>query len=311
VKTILWSLDAFPDQLDLHTKTVQWLQVLASGGWKNKLRIIPVYVLSPSQLSLPMEYGLPFIESYRENSEKALRQITSKLKIKGLQKGQVVVDRGSSTTSAAKTLISTAKKEKADLIVLGSHGRKGAKRFFLGSFAETLVLNSMIPVLVVTPQSKLPSQKSKVKKILFPTDLTRGHEIAFNKALKVSQSFGAQLTVMHALVSPVEPLLQSGVQMAGGGWVPVGAFFEKEASKKRKMLEGLEMKMKSEKVDGDILLIQNPTSSTDSIVQKAKKGYDLIFMAAQSGLIASLFLGSITRQVIREATVPIWTARGK
>lgn len=37
----------------------------------------------------------------------------------------------------------------ADLIVIGSHGRKGIKRMFLGSVAETILRNSNCPVLVV------------------------------------------------------------------------------------------------------------------------------------------------------------------
>lgn len=37
----------------------------------------------------------------------------------------------------------------ADLIVLGSHGRTGLPRFFLGSVAEGVIRNSAVPVMVV------------------------------------------------------------------------------------------------------------------------------------------------------------------
>jgi hypothetical protein len=37
----------------------------------------------------------------------------------------------------------------ADLLVMGSHGRQGVRRFFLGSVAESVVRESPVPVLVV------------------------------------------------------------------------------------------------------------------------------------------------------------------
>jgi nucleotide-binding universal stress UspA family protein len=43
----------------------------------------------------------------------------------------------------------------ADLIVVGTHGRRGVKRMLLGSVAESLVRTSSIPVLTV-PQASSP-----------------------------------------------------------------------------------------------------------------------------------------------------------
>lgn len=46
-------------------------------------------------------------------------------------------------------LLEVAKNEKADLIVMGSHGRTGLKRLWLGSIAESVVQEATIPVLIV------------------------------------------------------------------------------------------------------------------------------------------------------------------
>jgi nucleotide-binding universal stress UspA family protein len=48
----------------------------------------------------------------------------------------------------AEGLIRTAKKEKCDLIVMASHGRKGIKRLLLGSETNAVLTHSSIPVLV-------------------------------------------------------------------------------------------------------------------------------------------------------------------
>ena len=50
---------------------------------------------------------------------------------------------------AVAALVATAEHDKADLIVVGSHGRRGLRRLILGSVAERVVESSPVPVLVV------------------------------------------------------------------------------------------------------------------------------------------------------------------
>jgi nucleotide-binding universal stress UspA family protein len=46
--------------------------------------------------------------------------------------------------------VQAAKEHKADLIVMGTHGRRGLSRAFLGSVAEKVVRLSPVPVLTVS-----------------------------------------------------------------------------------------------------------------------------------------------------------------
>ena len=50
---------------------------------------------------------------------------------------------------AADTIVREAKKQHADLIVLGTHGRRGVRRLVLGSDAEQVVRTARVPVLLV------------------------------------------------------------------------------------------------------------------------------------------------------------------
>jgi nucleotide-binding universal stress UspA family protein len=49
----------------------------------------------------------------------------------------------------ATTIIQTAKSEGCDLIVMGSHGRRGLKKLFLGSQTSEVLADGSVPVLVV------------------------------------------------------------------------------------------------------------------------------------------------------------------
>ena len=55
----------------------------------------------------------------------------------------------SPTGPAADAIVRQAKKWKADLIVLGTHGRRGMRRMLMGSDAEQVVRNSPVPVMLV------------------------------------------------------------------------------------------------------------------------------------------------------------------
>jgi nucleotide-binding universal stress UspA family protein len=50
---------------------------------------------------------------------------------------------------AADSIVAEANAWGADLIVLGTHGRRGAKRLVMGSDAEEIVRTTPIPVLLV------------------------------------------------------------------------------------------------------------------------------------------------------------------
>ena len=57
-------------------------------------------------------------------------------------------------------IVREAKKWKADLIVMGTHGRRGINRIVLGSDAEAVLRSAPVPVLMV----RSPSRKSRAKK---------------------------------------------------------------------------------------------------------------------------------------------------
>ncbi len=58
------------------------------------------------------------------------------------------------TGYAAEEIIKYAKDNKIDLIVMGTHGRKGIDRILFGSVAEKVVKSSYIPVLTIRPKEK-------------------------------------------------------------------------------------------------------------------------------------------------------------
>ena len=51
--------------------------------------------------------------------------------------------------TAADAIVRTARSKRADLIVMGTHGRSGLARLFMGSVAERVIGTAPCPVLTV------------------------------------------------------------------------------------------------------------------------------------------------------------------
>ncbi len=71
----------------------------------------------------------------------------------------------------AEQIVRLGKKEKADLIVMGTHGRSGLKRLILGSVADRVIRTASCPVLTVHETKEERNKKKKQKKEgIEPTD---------------------------------------------------------------------------------------------------------------------------------------------
>ncbi len=86
-----------------------------------------------------------FVGEIVSGAEKAMAQFVSE-NFEGVEtKAEVVVG------YAAEEILEIAAKEEADMIVMGTHGRKGIDRILFGSVAERVVKNSHLPVLTIRP----------------------------------------------------------------------------------------------------------------------------------------------------------------
>jgi nucleotide-binding universal stress UspA family protein len=107
-------------------------------------------------------YTDQLIDSLRTRGKEILDQMAALARQQGIQAECVLVE---SIGGPAGTLIlEQAKKWSADLIVMGTHGRRGIRRLALGSDAEEVLRSATVPVLLVrgaeTPANKVQSRSA-------------------------------------------------------------------------------------------------------------------------------------------------------
>ena len=82
---------------------------------------------------------------WTDGAQKTLDAVLKSAKAKGVTAKAVVVK----SDIVSDALIAAAKKHKADLIVMASHGRRGIKRLLLGSETQQVLTHASVPVLVL------------------------------------------------------------------------------------------------------------------------------------------------------------------
>jgi nucleotide-binding universal stress UspA family protein len=114
--------------------------------------ILVLHVLQPVALSEPPEMAAgyaPELESQKKPAHELAGRIAKELRSAGF-KADTAIEVG----DVRESIIDAAAAWHADLIVVGSHGQSGIRRFLLGSVAEFVARHAMCSVEVVrTPVS--------------------------------------------------------------------------------------------------------------------------------------------------------------
>jgi nucleotide-binding universal stress UspA family protein len=95
-----------------------------------------------------------------------------------------------------EVLLRLVRKHAIDLLVVGTHGRKGINRMLLGSVAEKLFRQAPCPVLIVPLDV---GDGVRTHRILYPTDLSRQSLQAARHALSWAEHHRAKMILLHVV----------------------------------------------------------------------------------------------------------------
>jgi len=115
--------------------------------------------------------------------------------------------------AAAQGILDTANEQQADVIVIGSHGRTGFKRWMIGSVAQKVARQSPVPVLILRTtdetQALLPQTEDQPVQVMVPLDGSTLAEAALKPAVALSQALSSPVAGALHLVQ-VLPIAAHG-----------------------------------------------------------------------------------------------------
>jgi nucleotide-binding universal stress UspA family protein len=88
-------------------------------------------------------------ESERADGQRVLADAKARVEAAGVETEFALLEGKDPADRTARLLVQDAAKWDADLIVIGSHGRKGFARLVLGSVAESVMRTAQRPVLLI------------------------------------------------------------------------------------------------------------------------------------------------------------------
>lgn len=237
-------------------------------------------------------------EALEERAEQQLRNAMDEQDERGFEIKRAQVR----SLSAAAAILDYASENDADLIVMGTHGRRGLRRLLLGSVAEEVVRLAPCPVLTV-PERTEGGPATHVDRILVPVDFSSHATLALAYAAEFASLFAADMHVLHVVDEVVYPDFYPPV-------IPsAGSVTDELRDESINRLKGL---LREAPETGRPTFVHVCAGRAASAIPDfaSEQNADLIVLASH-GLtgLSHMLLGSVSEQVVRRATCPVFTVK--
>jgi nucleotide-binding universal stress UspA family protein len=237
----------------------------------------------------------------RERLLVAMRQMTDRLSTR------VAIDyRVQEAPYIHAEIVAQAAAIPADLLVIGTHGRSGFQRLFLGSVTEKVIRKAACPTLVVPPRAPDLAADAPVefRRILCPVDFSESSLDAVALAITLAEEADARLTLLQVVELP-----------RGLGHEPtafelnVASVREAVLVDARRRLHDLVPEQARTYCTVETAVVEGK-AHVEIVRQATDHRCDLVVMGVHGrGELDRLLFGSTTHQVIRAAACPVLVAR--
>ncbi len=275
--------------------------------------IFPVHVLTHAEDNLPPEADFEVetlkLEKYKTAAVSAARSLIDPLNLKQVHEPKVLIEPFASMKRCAKSLCEYARGVDASFVLATTHARHGASRLFYGSFAESLVNCSKIPVMTIGPH-----RDRRIKRIVLPIDFGRMSYAVFQSTLQLAKLFDAELILYHFYNRA------AFVPVFGDGIVPMTYQGIEDLDDQRverqhfsNLLKDWCKEAKSVGIKAHYFIEDRRSGGlAGSILDFAKLvNASCIALCAEQGRLASMFFGSAIHEVVRDAQCPVWVVKAE
>ena len=140
------------------------------------------------------EYAIDTDEIMRSMEEKSMEEL-NKL-VARVKKAGVAVTSELRTGDVYEEIKGSIVDVKPDLIVMGTHGRRGVERWFIGSTTEKLLRHSPVPLVTISATGDKALSTPRFQRILVTTDFSEGTADALAYAFSVAQENDSEVTLL-------------------------------------------------------------------------------------------------------------------
>lgn len=114
----------------------------------------------------------------------------------------------------AAVIAAVAKRERASIIALASHGYSGVRRWALGSVAEQIIKTTDIPVLLARIAKEPPAAPVNLRRLLVPLDGSIFAHNALEHGLAVAHGAQSELIMLETVAPSIEDYLSGTARLS-------------------------------------------------------------------------------------------------
>jgi nucleotide-binding universal stress UspA family protein len=204
-------------------------------------------------------------------------------------------------------ILAKSKKLGSDLVVMGTHGRRGFRRLILGSVTERVLRQSERPVLSIPPSAPKPNLErgDPFHRILCPVDFSPSSRAGLDLATSLRRG-DDELTVLHVVEFYLPPPFGEAVAF------DVAGFIERHQREGRAKLESWVPSDARAHARLETAILESGSPYRQILQSAEREKSDLIVIGVSGRSSADLaFFGSTANHVVREAPCPVLTVRSR
>lgn len=260
-----------------------------------------IYVIDwgflPTYITFPQEKETIYPEN-KSVAENVLDKTAALIESNGFKVAKVNCLEG----QPAKIILETINTEKYNLVVLGSHGKKGLRKW-IGSVSRKVITKSGIPSLIVkyTKEKEEKDSSTKSKNVLFAIDGSECSYNAITKAIALLNMDNSSVKILT--VNPGTESLPVEVNM-DSNWLQ--DYLKKQNEMAIEILEQAKLILLEKNIllDSALSLEGDPAEVLLDYTDKNKQ--DLIIMGSHGREgISDFILGSVSKRVLDNSTSPV------
>lgn len=203
------------------------------------------------------------------------------------------------SAAPAEAIVDYVDDQHVDLVVMGTHGRRGFDRVRFGSVTEEVVRTAPAPVLTVQADRDAASTGT-VRRVLAPIDFSDASETALHHAKEIALTYGAEIDLLHVVDEPAYPSAYEMESIDFPGQEVVEQA-ERGLADLARDIVGVEHAM-VEAVSG------HPVHSILNYIEENEG--DLLVMATQGRTgLGRLMIGSVAERVLRQSPIPVFLVK--
>lgn len=267
---------------ELHVLHVAEPQGQAPQGWADLLRITPEDIAADLDVPIP-------------NSPRGRRAPNEPVPL---------IDAEVQAPKAAPAILRYVEEHAIDLVVMGTHGRRGMRRMLVGSVAEEVVRLAPCPVFTVGRQGS--GGGWAIRRIVAPVDFSEHARLAARHAAALAATYGATLDLLHVVDDRSLPVVE--VPFLGS----FGISAEDVRLRAQEALEGFAAELEEEvPAVGEVGAFARLGHPAGDVVDFAERqDADLLVMGSHGRTgMERLLMGSVVEFVIRLAPCPVFTVK--